>query len=319
MSNDTASEDTCEAHASAHSDYKASLLKFWDDYHMFGYVTIDKLELKFKDYYLFRSYYCGVCRDLKKQDGNVAQATLGYDMTFLALLLSGLYDTQTTEESFRCVAHPFSKRTSRRNEFTSFAADMNLLMVYHKCLDDWIDEKKYTRRIYAALISRRVKRVEKKYPEKAAAIAGIFEEERRFEQSTGHDIKEPVGCDIDESAAFFGRVMAELFSYKDDMWREDLHRMGFFLGKYIYLLDAYDDIYEDARRGSYNPFAEIYEEPDFDTRVEEILRLMISDSALAFERLPIDENMEILRNIIYSGIWKKFEDVKAKRTERKEI
>ncbi len=272
---------------------------------MFGYVTINKLEIKFKDYYKFRSYYCGVCRCLKKEYGNTGRIALGYDMTFLAVLLSGLYDGDTETKSFRCIAHPFRKRVMRSSEFTAYAADMNLLLTYYKCIDDWRDERKLTRLVYAKLIYRKAGRAAAKYPEKSKVIKDCLLTQSRLEAENEKDFDTAAGC--------FGSILAEIFAYRDDVWQTELRRMGFFLGKFIYLLDAYEDVFEDADNGRYNPFIGICGEEGFDDKAEQILRLMISESADAFEMLPIDENMDILRNIIYSGVWRAFEMIQAKR------
>ena len=56
---------------------------------MFGYVLINKEELKFKEYDVYKSYYCGLCQTLNNRSGRFAQLTLNYDMTFLQLLLTG--------------------------------------------------------------------------------------------------------------------------------------------------------------------------------------------------------------------------------------
>jgi hypothetical protein len=278
---------------------------------MFGYITINKPEIRFKDFYRFRSYYCGLCCQLKREYGNSGRAALGYDMTFLVVLLSGLYDTETSAERFRCIAHPFSKRVRRINEFTQYAADMNLLLTYHKCMDDWHDEKRFTRRIYAAVISSKVRRVEKKWHDKSQIIKENLDRQSVLEKENCSDMDAVSGC--------FGNIMSEIFAYKDDVWTEYLREMGFFLGKYIYLLDAYDDVFDDREKQCYNPFISICDEKDFDDRAEKILKMMISESADAFEMLPVDENMEILRNIIYSGVWRSFEIIRIKREKGRNI
>ena len=107
--------------------------------HMFGYITICKPELKIKDFEKYRGYYCGLCQDLKKRYGRSGQLTLSYDMTFLILLLSSLYEPDTQLSSCKCVAHPFEAHPTRQNIFTEYAADMNLLLSYYKCVDDWED------------------------------------------------------------------------------------------------------------------------------------------------------------------------------------
>lgn len=273
---------------------------------MFGYITINKPEIRFKDFYRFRSYYCGLCSELKRRHGNAARMSLGYDMTFLIILLSGLYDTETEADAFRCIAHPFRKRARRVNEFTKYAADMNILLTYYKCMDDWNDEKKFTRLLYAALIKRKAKKTAAVYNHKSE----ILKEELKRQSAL-----EAAGCrDIDEISGCFGNIMAELFAYKKDIWEPHLRRMGFFLGKYIYLLDAYDDVFEDEENKCYNPFVDVCHDSDFDERAERILRMMISESASAFEMLPVDDNMEILRNVIYSGVWRSFEIIRMKRS-----
>jgi len=73
---------------------------------MFGYVTIDKMELKFKEYYSYKGYYCGLCKCLKTKYSNKSRLTLNYDMTFLILLLSSLYEPENIICSERCVVHP---------------------------------------------------------------------------------------------------------------------------------------------------------------------------------------------------------------------
>lgn len=276
---------------------------------MFGYITINKPEIRFKDFYRFRAYYCGLCCQLKKEYGNTGRATLGYDMTFLVILLSGLYDTDVRQRSFRCIAHPFRKRVRLVNEFTEYAAAMNMLLTYHKCMDDWHDERRFTRLFYAKLIERRVRRISSRYPRKAEVLRRELKKQSELEAEGSQELDEVAGC--------FGRIMAELFACREDVWEDVLRRMGFFLGKYIYLLDAYDDVFEDEKNKCYNPFISMCREEGFDEMAERVLRMMISESAAAFELLPVDENMEILRNIIYSGVWRSFELIKRKRDAKK--
>lgn len=300
---------------------------------MFGYVTINKPEIRFKDYDTYRSYYCGLCRCLKKRHGFWGRMTLDYDMVFLVLLLSGLYDTDTEQQQRRrCILHPFSGHLERISEFTEYAADMNLLLFYYKCLDDWNDDRKLTRRICAALLSPGVKRVRRRYPEKAEAVrshlASLSEAERaagiqsgkyltaQEKNAAGRPAEQPTVLDIDGPAGIFGGLLSEIFAWRKDVWEDTLRRLGFYLGKYIYLIDAYDDIEKDMEKKRYNPFSGIYGQPDFDLKCGEILKMMISECAGAFERLPVEDHMEILRNIIYAGVWSKYEAALQKRKDR---
>ena len=121
--------------------------------------------------------------------------------------------------------------------------------------------------------------------------------------------------DIDKMSGCFGRIMEEIFAWKQDVWENSLRRMGFFLGKFIYLLDAYDDVEEDIKNKNYNPFSEQYIMKGFDEQVRQILIMMMSQTCREFEKLPIIKYTDILRNILYSGVWVRFEAVHKQRKE----
>lgn len=122
--------------------------------------------------------------------------------------------------------------------------------------------------------------------------------------------------DIDELSGLFGQVMAQVMVYKKDEWSDNLGRLGFYLGKFIYLLDAYEDVEEDIRKNTFNPLKEMYQRPDFEEECQTILTMMMSECCKEFEKLPILENVEILRNILYSGVWTRYEIVREKRIRK---
>lgn len=124
---------------------------------MFGYIVMNKPEIKFKDFDLYRSFYCGLCRELKSKYGISGQISLTYDMTFVVILLSALYEPPTQKGSTRCIIHPVCKQPVRRNTVTEYAADMNVLLTYYKCRDDWEDEKKVTALGYSKVLQGKVK------------------------------------------------------------------------------------------------------------------------------------------------------------------
>ena len=109
--------------------------------------------------------------------------------------------------------------------------------------------------------------------------------------------------------------MATIFSCKDDEWSETLQEMGFFFGKFIYLMDAYEDLAQDLEKGNYNPFLPMSAEPDFEEKAGHILTMMMANCCRAFERLPILCYTDILRNILYSGVWTRYNLVKQKKSE----
>lgn len=272
---------------------------------MFGYIIVNKAEMKFKEFDVYHSYYCGICRDLKKKYGALGQLALSYDMTFLAILLTGLYDPQTRRGSCKCAAHPFESHETRNNAFTEYAADMNMLFAYYKCRDDWEDERKLWKLIYGRLLEGRAGGLRDAYAHKAEAIRRLMEEFSEAEKSPD--------AEIDTLAGLFGRVMGEIVAVYEDEWADNLRRLGFFLGKFIYLCDAYEDIELDIRKGTPNPLKRKYQDPDFEEECRTILMMMMSECCKEFERLPILENVEILRNILYSGVWCRYEAVHEKR------
>ena len=121
---------------------------------------------------------------------------------------------------------------------------------------------------------------------------------------------------MDRAGAIFGELMAEIFDYRHDMWSPALRNVGYYLGKYIYVLDAYDDLEKDIKSGSFNPLIKIKDREDFDLYVRGVLSMAASECSAAFETLPRVENIDIMRNILYAGIWCKFEETSRKRAER---
>jgi hypothetical protein len=119
--------------------------------------------------------------------------------------------------------------------------------------------------------------------------------------------------DIDHAAGLTGAMLGQLFVWKEDEWEQDLYSVGFFMGKFIYLMDAYDDIEDDRRHGHYNPWLKMAEEDGFEDKAEEILNMMMSECSLAFERLPLVRDRELLRNVIYAGVWTRFTEKKRER------
>lgn len=282
---------------------------------MFGYVLVNKPELRIREFDTYRSYYCGLCHTLGDRHGLCGKMTLTYDMTFLVMLLSDLYDEEDRVREARCIIHPVHKHCVRQNTVTEYCADMGLLLSYYKCLDDWQDDKKVSARVLAELLKIKCKPIEEQYRQKARFIKEKLNELNAIESEE----QENGISHIDRAARVFGEIMAEIFVYKDDQWKEDLYKVGFYLGKYVYLLDAYEDIEDDVKKDSYNPFVNIYKNSNFEDQVLSLLMMMIGECTDAFERLPIVENIEIMRNILYSGVWGKFgkAKIKSQQKERK--
>lgn len=281
---------------------------------MFGYVTVKAKELKVREYDDYQAWYCGLCNSLHKAHGRAGQMTLNYDMTFLIYLLNGLYEPEVREFTGKCIPHPIKKRLFKQTEVSKYAADMNILLAWYKLVDDWDDEKKITARAMMGFLKKSSKSVIEKYPKKSKNISDEFKKLRQLEEENSQDIDKVSSC--------FGNVMAHICDYKSDEWSSDLREIGFNLGKYIYIMDAYEDLEEDVKKKRYNclvSHSREFNNPDvFEDFIYNLLNEIMSKAAKAFERLPIIEDAEVLRNIIYAGIWDKWDQVHALRIKKKQ-
>ena len=230
-------------------------------------------------------------------------------MTFAVILLSSLYETIAKHEEHRCKVHPVKRQHMLRNEITSYAAAMNVLLAYYHMEDDWQDDHKVSSLMTKSLIQGKAKKIIEKYPRQSEIIRKSLEELGECEHENSMDIDRAAGC--------FGRLMAELFVWKEDIWEKTLRKMGFYLGKFIYLMDAYEDLPEDRKKNRYNPLKELAKRPDYEVQMEQILRMMIAESTVRFEQLPCLVDVDILRNILYDGVWNHYNKIQMKKSEEK--
>lgn len=278
---------------------------------MFGYVIAHKPELKMREFYKYKAYYCGLCKVLKEKYGFLGQMTLTYDMTFLIILLTSLYESESKVEEKRCIVHPMKKQKMLYNEITEYAADMNMVLAYFKLLDDWKDEKSKVGLAGVHALRKTYLEVEEKYPEKCRIIQKCMKRLTRCEADQEEN--------IDLVARYFGELMSELFVYKKDVWEKTLRKMGFYLGKFIYIMDAYDDVEKDMEQGNYNALISLYGKTDFDDICRNMMNYVLAECTSQFERLPCVEDAEILRNILYAGVWSRFDKkLKEKNQEGEE-
>lgn len=272
---------------------------------MFGYITINQMELKVKDYLTYQAYYCGICQCLKKRYGQRSRLVLSYDMTFVSMLLQGLYEPEEKTESIRCVFHPGKKKMVITSKMSDYAADMNLLLAYHNWADDWADDRSIKALLAMKMLKRSYDKVAATYPRQQKSVIEYMKKLAVCEEGRSDN--------IDEAANLTGEMFGEILVWREDEWSDTLRKLGFSFGKFIYYMDAYDDWKEDQKHGGYNPLLSVSEET-----AEEILKMMMAEVAQSFEYLPIVEHVEILRNIIYSGVWMKYCQIKKKRQEAAE-
>ncbi len=265
---------------------------------MLGYVTINKMELKFKEYYSYKGYYCGLCKRLKTKYGNISRLTLNYDMTFLILLLSSLYEPENEICKERCLVHPKDKQLIIQNDITDYAASLNVILSYYNLLDNWKDDKDYKSLAAAKALESRFKKSSSALPDIADTI------KVRLKNISGLE-KEDTD-DIDAVSNEFGHLMEEVFLYKKDHWEQNLRKIGFYLGKYIYFTDAYHDMKKDEENKSYNPFNKLNAK-DKEEYAKNLIILNLSLLSDQIEKLPLVRDKGIIDNIIYSGMLNKLE------------
>ena len=262
---------------------------------MFGYVIADLSALSDQERQRYQSAYCGLCRTLRRSYGLHAALTLSYELTFLTMLLSSLYEPEEQSGTQLCLVHPGRPKPWVCCEITDYAAAMNCLLAYFKCEDDWRDDRALRGAAGMAALRKAAAQASARYPRQSAAISDALARIARAE-------REEAGPE--EPARAFGSLMAELFVLRQDRWEPVLRRFGEAFGEFLYDLDAACDLREDLKRGRYNPLPRMGVTRAEDFRPQ--LTMLIADAAEAFEALPLVQDAAILRNILYSGIWSQY-------------
>ena len=265
---------------------------------MFGYIIANKSALTDEQLARYRACYCGLCRSLKERHGSVSRLTLNYDMTFLVLLLSSMYEPTEFAGEERCIMHPAKKRAYWRSCYTEYAADMNVALGYYNCLDDWKDDKSLVGRAGMHALRGEYEKVRASWPRQCAAIDSCMNQLSRIEKMSDDSPDDAVNC--------FGRLMGELFACREDSWAEKFRSFGQALGRFIYLMDACVDLDRDKKRGSYNPLIAMGRADISEDEKKSMLTMLIGECTAEFEKLPILQDVDIMRNILYSGVWAQY-------------
>ena len=326
---------------------------------MLGYVIPDKGELKVREYEIYTGYYCGVCKYIGREYGQLPRMVLSYDAAFIALLLASVDPAPDEPVQEHCAAHHVKYKTIIRNRAIEYSGDLMLILAWFKLLDDAQDEGKVSAKAALAAFRHTWNKLQKKHPSLCehidAHLASLNELERAQCPS------------IDRVSEDFARVMDDIFrdgvtwlygpetgaddsgsgetfsgsnrpepgtdapvdedpgaSVNSPRLHETFANLGYHLGKWIYLIDAVDDIEENLESGAYNPLLYRFgyraseetagETPDeFRQRIDEQLRFnlfqylaVISES---LEFLDIKKNSGIIENVVYFGLNRRTEEV----------
>ncbi len=273
---------------------------------MFGYVTADLSRLSDEQLQRYRGCYCGLCRSIGSQYGTLRRIVLNYDLTFLALLLSSLYEPEETACQGPCGLHPMKKRPSWRTAAADYAAAMNVALAYEKCRDDWADDRRLSALLLSSALEAAVGQIREAYPRQWQAMSQCMDALSRLE---AENCQEPDLC-----ANAFGALMEELFVWKADRWEPQLRQLGRSLGRFIYLMDAILDLPRDLEKRRYNPFQSRAAQADLRACFLPVLTMLMGECTDAFEQLPLVQDLDLLRNILYSGVWVKYRGADPKES-----
>ncbi len=330
---------------------------------MLGYVKIDKGELKVREYEVYTGYYCGVCKSIGRRYGQLPRMVLSYDAAFLAILLASLSDESDTPVQEHCIAHPvIKKKTVIRNRAIDYAGDVMLILAWYKLADDAADEGKVYAKPVMLMMKRIFRRLNSLYPELCSSV--------KCHLSALSALEREKCASIDMAAEAFSKIMEDIFTEglqavygseppqqtspgadRSDYGifgasgmqngpcgfaspgndtRELLARAGYHLGKWVYMIDAVDDIEENIESGAYNPllfrfkFDAANETADeFRARIEPDLRFNLYHYLAMLSRctdsLDIRKNAGIIENVIYFGLNRKTEEIIMRTDKDKQI
>ncbi|MDD2418217.1 MAG: DUF5685 family protein [Oscillospiraceae bacterium] len=274
---------------------------------MFGYVRVYKPDLRMAEYEHYQGIYCSLCKQLGKSYGFFSQMTLSYDFAFLALFHMALSDECAGFKKGRCKFNPLKKRTCCcENEHIKFSADAASILNYFKIKDNISDSgffKSIPARLLLPFASRARKKAAKCQPRLDNVVSSCIDKQRKLESECTASIDAAA-----EPTALILSVLAQNGA-KDETERRIRERFGYCLGRWIYLIDAADDIENDIRQGSYNPFVYSYglknnEAPhtDIESLIMPVLNTCLGECISAYNLLSVNRFDGILRNVLEQGI-----------------
>lgn len=264
---------------------------------MFGYVKVNKDELKVREYNIYKSYYCGLCKTLKNEYGYFSRFCLNYDSVFLALLLSSVTQDDYDCKNQVCIAHPTKKTPiAKTNNSLHFSATVMIILTLLKLSDDIRDEKSIKAMlVYILLLGARSK-IKKHHKELYDRCKAQINKLSTLEKNKCSD--------LDKLSDVFAKLLGTLFVpdfIDDENTKRILSHIGYMLGRFIYIIDAYEDIEKDKKKKTFNPFV-LSEEKIDKNQIADLLTFNLSSMANSYELLDLKINKPILDNIIYLGL-----------------
>ena len=273
---------------------------------MFGFITPNFQTLSDEENSRYQSVYCGLCHSLRDNYSNVSRLALSYDLTFLVLLLSSLYEPDEEKENCNCIFHPGDKYETAQNKFSDYCADLTVALAYHKILDDINDEDKLIAKVGERALASQYKKVKEKLPDTCALIEKSMAEIQKIECGPRGNRVNATGKSSVGPGELFGYMLGCLFDVKHDNWSETLVKLGANLGRLIYYMDAAVDFEDDVKNDSFNPFKESIKVDKIDEAtahdIKDKLTVLAGQATAHFEKLPLEQDINLLNNILYEGL-----------------
>ena len=265
---------------------------------MFGYVTINKPELKIKEYEAYKGVYCTLCKEMGKEYGLLSRFLLSYDGAFYVMYKLGLSQDKINVSNSRCSFNPCKKcmKITCHSNVYKLACAITVILAYFKLVDNLHDSKllkKILLYILYPYFSFICKKAKKKFPEIFEIVNNGMNEQFKTEKES--DIS------LDKSAHPTGKILSELFSYGEtDDNKEKTAQFGYQLGRVVYFLDAFDDYEKDKKEKTFNPFINRNNIVDDATRT---LNMSIGALTEIFKTQKFNNFSTIIENIIYDGLY----------------
>lgn len=291
---------------------------------LFGYIKPFKPELKIKEFDTYQAVYCGLCHQLGKAFGPFAKMTLSYDFTFVAMLSMALRENFCGFQKTRCMANPLKKKTCAvPGENMEFVSSCAMVMLYYKVKDN-IHDSGFAKKIGCYLLlpfaSSARKKALSRHPELDEIFGGMMKDQFELEQQKT--------VSVDAAAEPTANALQAVFSMlgKGETKKRVLSRFGYLLGRWVYLLDALDDLEDDAKTGSYNPYLLKFQVTVLDEKKKKeildygkgTLNVTVAEMGTTFELLELHRYKTILDNIIYLGLKASAEQVLSGENHKKQ-
>lgn len=270
---------------------------------MFGYIRPLKAELKVREYEQYKSCYCALCHTLHERYGWISRFVLNYDFTFLAMLLWQSED-EPEYRCARCTASPFKKKTYCVSVHALEICAANSVILSWWKLKDNINDEGFIKTLRDRLLLILLRKAYKK----AARDNPAFEENVRLSLEELRALEKTDSSSLDACADKFAKITALAAETAGDARYRPLAQLLYHTGRFIYIIDACDDLQEDWRSGSFNPVARRFNIDNgklTDAHIKELQTTLMHSCAIisaAYELLPENTWSPVTRNIIYLGM-----------------